>query len=704
MPYIFNTSTKYYLMKSAEQISIVLILVTGFLFCVIPVFTYDIPVSWEGFYHMRIAENIVEGQYFYDTQSFGPEGRTQIHPPVFHVVAALPMVGVPPLTVAQWTPPVIFCILLGVWYIFISHYYNKVIAVLSTFFLLAVPAFIDIGVLFSPHGLSLILIFAGFIYYKKNPLITGICGGLLLMTQFTPVFYFFLVLIVWSVLDSHISHLTYMGISLMIAFPFLLYFIFNVPSFTPVLGFAGFKYFLNKTTFILPGLAILGLRKDPLALSLVGGSIFSFVQPANVYFIAFPLVLFAAFFIYDFFIEEIKKENKRKIFACIIVFIFLLSIIPSKEYVSKLQPAASEYQSFVWLKENSVPSIVASGWYQSPIIASVSGSTPVLGFGFPDESRVNHIDKLYQGDDTLLDYYDITYVYYGSHEQHNYNYTVPSAKLDKIYSGKGNFYKREPVITFVLITVDVEYDLPPVLSTNKGMEQGLPIITHLMDTYSITGTFFILGETAQKFPEKIANLSTPHEIGCHSMHHTALYDLSYSQKETEVKTATAILKTITEQDITSFRAPGHSCDSELIEILMKYQYTVEASACKEWFYPYHPAQDNWLYQGDLPILRVPISHTPSYFYPPLVYPDSWITAYISAVTTQNTRVRIVVIGLHPWEFVNISAEGQNLYTRACGDYTITEFEQLLKFLDTRSVSYVTMKELYEVYQYVRESK
>jgi peptidoglycan/xylan/chitin deacetylase (PgdA/CDA1 family) len=690
-------------MNLVQKMPIALILVTGFLFCVIPVYTYDIPASWEGFYHMRIAENIIEGHYFYDTGSFGPEGRTQIHPPIFHALAGILLLGVDPFTAAEWTPPVVFCILLGVWYIFISEYYKKSVALLSTLFLLLIPAFMDIGVLFSPHGLSLILRCIGLLYYKKNPLITGICGGLILMTQFTPAFYFFLVIAFWSVLDSNTSGLKVIGISLVIAFPYLLYFLLNFPSFSPVLGFSGFEYFLSKTTFVLPVLAVLGLRRDSLALSLGGGSILSFLQPANLYFIAFPLVLFAAFFVHDFFVKESKEGNKHKSknnknkrkYALLIVFIFLLGILPSKEYVSKLQPAASEYPSFVWLKENSVPSIVASGWYQAPIIASVSDRIPVLGFSFPDETRVKDMARLYQGDTTVLEYYNVTYVYFGTHEQYDYN--TLNIKLDKIYSGKGSFYKRDPVITFVLITIDVEYDLPPVLSTNKGMEQGLPIITKLLDTYNIKGTFFVLGETAQKYPDIIAELSTTHEIGCHSMHHTALYDLSYSQKETEVKTATTLLKTITNQDITSFRAPGHSCDNELIEILMKYRYTVEASACKEWSYPYHPAYDNWLQHGDLPILRVPISHTPSYFYPPLVYPNSWVTKYLHAVTTQNTRVRIVVIGVHPWEFVNISAEGQDLYTRACGEYTKTECEKLLQFLDTRSVTYIIMKDLYHIY-------
>lgn len=673
-----------------EKPAIVLVLVCGFLLCCIPLTMYEIPLSWEGFYHTRIAHNFAQGQ-IYDTGSFGPDGRVQVYPPVFHVVMALLMKGLPDeVILARWVPPFMFCALIVVWYLLVSRIYTNV-ALLSSLFLLAVPAFVDLGFLFSPHSLALILVFLAF--YFDNPVISGIFGGIVIMTQFSAALYFFLALLVWALFDParRRSALKTAGLSLVIALPYLCYFVYNLPSLEIILGNLGFKYFFMKTTFAITALALLGLRKTWFAVSIgVSGLILSLLQPTNFCYLAFPLALFSSFFVYDFFI--CKK------YGCIaIVFLFWLLLIPSQEYVLKLQPAASEYPSFVWLKENSVDSVIASGWYQAPVIASVSERVPVLGFGFPDKKRVEEVNQLYKGDAALLDYYNITYVYFGEYE--SYDYQSVALTLDKVYTGKGSFYKREPPLIYVLLTIDVEYDLPPVLSSYQGIHEGLPYIVDALTTYTIPATFFVLGETAEKYPSEIAALAQNHEIGCHSLYHEDMRTLSYQEKEQRVVEATSILQELA-GDITSFRAPGHSCDNELIDILCNKGYTVEASACSQFFYPYHPSEEDWLSQGTTPLLRVPVSHTPSYFYAPLVYPRSFVDCYIDALTMQNKRVKIIVIGLHPWEFVNLKASGYEVYTQACGAYTQHEYEQLLKFLHTRKVTFITMKQLYELWEYL----
>lgn len=670
--------------------ALILILVCGVLLCCIPLIQYEIPVSWEGFYHARIAETFAKGEY-YDSGSFGPEGRPQVYPPGFHIFSALLVTILPVdgLFLARFMPPFLFCALIIVWYFLISRKYQESTALLSSLFLLTIPAFADLGFLFSPQSFALIFIFLA-LHFLDRPVISGICGGIIIMTQFSAAYYFFLIIITWSLLNptKRKSVLKTTGISLAVASPYLGYFAYNFPSFEIILGNLGFKYFFLKTTFGITALALLGLRKDWFAVSLgAAGVILSSLQPTNFCYVAFPLALFSAFFVRDFFIH-------KKYGVIALIFLFWLLLIPSQEYISKLQPAASEYQSFVWLNENSVQGVIASGWYQAPVIAFVSERIPVLGFGFPDEARVKDMAELYNGDTTLLDYYDISYVYFGNYEE--YDYQSVTLELDKVYSGKGAFYKREPPLIYIVITIDVEPDLPPVLTSYKGVEEGLPFLVQLLDTYSIPATFFILGETAQVYPDEIAALAEHHEIGCHSLYHEDLRTLSSKEKEQRVKEATSILQELA-GDITSFRAPGHSCDSELIDILRHNGYTVEASACKQFFYPYHPSEDDWLAQGTVNFLRVPISHTPSYFYAPLTYPRSWVECYLHALQIQHDkRVKVIVIGLHPWEAVPLHAPGYDSYTQACGEYTRTECENLLNFLHTRRVTFVTMRQLYQM--------
>jgi peptidoglycan/xylan/chitin deacetylase (PgdA/CDA1 family) len=674
-----------------EKPAIILVCVFGVYLCCIPLITYEIPLSWEGFYHSRIAHNFAQGD-FYDSGSFGPEGRPQLYPPVFHMASALVFNVLPEEGVTRWAPPFMFCALIFVWYLLISRSYAKSIALLSSLFLLAVPAFVDLGFLFSPHSLALILIFSAW-YFIDKPVISGICGGILIMTQFSAALYFFLVLFLWAVFDpakrNPVAQTTVL--SLAIASPYLCYFLYYIPSFEVILGNQGFEYFFMKATFGMTALAVLGLRKDWFAVSVgAAAMILSSLQPTHFCYLAFPLTLFSAFFVYDFFVHK-KYET------FIIIFLFWLLLIPSQDYIFKLQPAASEYQSFVWLKNNSVDSVIASGWYQAPVIASVAGRTPVLGFGAPDKTRVNHMTQLYAGDTSLLDFYDIGYLYFGQYEE--YDYHAVSLPLDKVYSGKGSFYKREPPLIFVVLTVDVEPDLPPVLSSYQGIEEGLPFIVSLLDTYQIPATFFVLGETAAQYPSEIAALAQNHEIGCHSLYHDDMRTLSYHQKEQYVHEATSILQDLA-GTITSFRAPGHSCDSELISILVTKGYTAEASACTQFFYPYHPSDKDWLQEGSVSLLRVPVSHTPSYFYAPLVYPRSWAECYKDALTMQNNRIKIVVIGLHPWEFVTVKAPGYEVYTQACGEYTRTEYETLLHLLHTRRVTFITVRQLYELWEII----
>ena len=673
-----------------EKTALILVLMCGFLLLSIPLASFEIPLSWEGFYHARIAQNYAEGK-FYDTGSFGPEGRPSVYPPIFHGISAFLMkiLQKDGFFLARWLPPFMFGALIVVWYYLISQKYLKSIAILSSLFLLCVPAFLDMGFLFSPHSFALILTFFAF-YFVDRPVISGICGGIIIMTQFSCGIFFFMVLLLWSILDSakRTPILKITGLSLVIALPYVGYFFYNTPSLGPVLGNPGLKYFFMKTTFGMVGCALLGLRRNVFAVSLgVSGFTLSMVQPTNFCFLAFPLALFSAFFVRDFF-------SKKKWSLIAFTFLFWLLFIPSQEYVSKLQPAASEYESFVWLRENSVDCIIASGWYEAPIIALVSERVPVLGFGFPEEKRLDDTRLLYEGDETLLDFYDVSYVYLGKYEE--YDYDSVNLSIDKVYSGKGSFFKREPPLIYVLITIDVEPDLPPVLNSYNGIEEGLPFIVHLLDTYDIPATFFVLGETAQVYPDKIRELAQLHEIGCHSLYHEDLRALSYEEKEERVVESTSILQGLA-GDIVSFRAPGHSCDSDLFEILAKNNYCIEASADNQYFYPFCPLED--YIQQNATLLRVPVSHTPSYFYAPLVYPRSWIDCYLYSLEIQHEkRMKVVVIGLHPWEFISLDAPGYTIYTQACGEYTRSEIDKLLRFLHTRRVQFVTMRQLYDIWE------
>ena len=676
------------------KLSWVLIIVCGCAVWSLPLMSYDIPLSWEGFYHTRVAQDYAHA-HFYDSGSFAPEGRPHIYSPLFHLVSAgfLAVLPVDATWLARWAPSFMACIVIMMWALLVCRLFTRSVALLSSLLLLTIPAFIDLGFLFSPHSLALGLALAGFLFLGSRPVISGVCGVLVFLTQGTVGIYYLMVVSIWALLDGTKRRQSFLcgGITLVGSLPYLYYFLSAVPSFTPVFGNLGLKYLFMKVTYGILALTFLGLRREWFTVSLgMAGLVLSLIQPANLVYLAFPLALFAAFFITDYF-------SQKNVHIILFVVLFWVLLVPSLHYSDKLQPAAYEYESFEWLKDNVVEeSVIISGWYQAPIIASVSGMPPVLGFGFPDVTRVADVEKIYAGDTRLLNHYDVGYVYYGTYESMDYPHPPPS--MDKVYSGKGDFLKPEPSSIYVLFTVDTEPDLPPVLSTYQGMEVGLPLLLDLFETYDIPATFFVLGETAQHYPDLIRLIAQDHEIGCHGMYHVSLRDLSPLETEQQVVKATGILQGLA-GPITSFRSPGHSCDSDLIGIITQHGYTIEASACKEHVYPYFPSAEDWLQEGDCALLRVPVSHTPPYFYAPLVYPRSWIECYLDVLNSQSDRrVKIVVIGLHPWELVHLEAPGYELYTRACGDYTYTELSHLLDYLSHRQVSYLTMNQLYEVWE------
>ena len=68
----------------------------------------------------------------------------------------------------------------------------------------------------------------------------------------------------------------------------------------------------------------------------------------------------------------------------------------------------------------------------------------------------------------------------------------------------------------VYVTVDVEPDCPPYLWTWRGIEEGMPKLVDLFDEEAIPATFFVTGQTADRYPGTIETLvQKEHEIGCH---------------------------------------------------------------------------------------------------------------------------------------------------------------------------------------------
>ncbi len=201
----------------------------------------------------------------------------------------------------------------------------------------------------------------------------------------------------------------------------------------------------------------------------------------------------------------------------------------------------------------------------------------------------------------------------------------------------------------VCFTVDVEPDCPPFLDGWRGVEEGLPRLLDVLAKEGVTGTFFTTGETAERHPSAVAAVvAAGHELGCHGHTHRRFDRLDAAQAGDEVRRSSAALRAFA--PVTSFRAPNLALPPERLPLLEAAGYRLDSSEGL-----YKPAV--WLGRAaraarlgpaapTTTLLRVPASLTSSALRLPAAVRDPLLRALPSPV----------VLFVHPWEMVDLSAE------------------------------------------------
>jgi polysaccharide deacetylase family protein (PEP-CTERM system associated) len=119
-----------------------------------------------------------------------------------------------------------------------------------------------------------------------------------------------------------------------------------------------------------------------------------------------------------------------------------------------------------------------------------------------------------------------------------------------------------------LFTVDVEewfhsnFESAPH-ADQQGLERRAHVgVGRLLDALAETGsraTFFVLGDVAEATPDVVRAIARAgHEIGCHSFHHTLLYEQSREALRTDLERARELLMNLSGQPVLGFRAPSWS--------------------------------------------------------------------------------------------------------------------------------------------------
>jgi len=99
----------------------------------------------------------------------------------------------------------------------------------------------------------------------------------------------------------------------------------------------------------------------------------------------------------------------------------------------------------------------------------------------------------------------------------------------------------------------------------KRIHIGLDIILDLCAKYEIRATFFCLGWVAEKYPEQIKKIHDEgHDIGTHGYAHQLVYEQTEDEFRRDLKKSISLLKSITGEDVSAYRAPGFSITKDCL--------------------------------------------------------------------------------------------------------------------------------------------
>jgi polysaccharide deacetylase family protein (PEP-CTERM system associated) len=119
-----------------------------------------------------------------------------------------------------------------------------------------------------------------------------------------------------------------------------------------------------------------------------------------------------------------------------------------------------------------------------------------------------------------------------------------------------------------LFSVDVEewfhsnFSSAPVLDTSRLPRRaavGIERLLELLDASRSRATFFVLGTLAEEQPDVVRRIAAAgHEVACHSLTHTLLYEQSREALAADLARARSLLEDLSGQPVQGFRAPSWS--------------------------------------------------------------------------------------------------------------------------------------------------
>ena len=131
--------------------------------------------------------------------------------------------------------------------------------------------------------------------------------------------------------------------------------------------------------------------------------------------------------------------------------------------------------------------------------------------------------------------------------------------------------------------------------TSNSLLDGLDVYVELLDSLSLTSSFFVLGEIAESKVEFFRNLvKVGHDVGSHGWDHTRPMTLSIDEFRDDLYRCIEIMKEINGDRGFGYRAPCFSLDRERLDIVRGSGFSYDSSRID---FGHHPLYGSINMQG-----------------------------------------------------------------------------------------------------------
>ncbi len=247
----------------------------------------------------------------------------------------------------------------------------------------------------------------------------------------------------------------------------------------------------------------------------------------------------------------------------------------------------------------------------------------------------------------------------------------------------------------IVLTFDVERDIPNVLNTYFGVKVGLLKILKLLDNFNINATFFCTGNVAEHLPEYIELIERKgHEIACHGLSHERLNHLGLKKCQEAISQNKKIIEdTCQNLEIIGFRSPYLNPPHYLFKVLNNLGFKYDSSITS-----HKKAQSYQKYNYG--IQEFPPSNFNIFFRIPINY---------SLLLKWVFKKKLLILYFHPKEMLNMKdvirnqMRAFNLFLNLSyrpdrwfytGDVFNTKIHNFIKGCLSKKAEFLTLKQLY----------